>query len=233
MSDNEERHEKKAAQLRSERQAKSGGVPRADTRYRESNGRVCDQMRGLVDETDRCKPPLETGKARNCKGERTVYPTSEQADQLTALLRARCRLVYCFGNDERVFEGMLERRGLEVMAIDSDVFQNADAYYEKRIYCNEVRRVSTDSLLTVTFPAETALVFVRSMLTPWRAYLARYPQVPLVICIGADEDERMYEPRPFELDAISSLRLLRRMEIACATGAPLTMAVYENVAAAA
>ena len=86
-------------------------------------------------------------------------------------------------------------------------------------------------------PKATALIFCRSVMQPWRAYLAKYPEVPLVIVIGDDTAEKLYEPQPKELEAyaneggapgVAGLRLLRSMTIDRMGAAPLTMVVYEN-----
>ena len=104
---------------------------------------------------------------------------------------------------------MLERRGIDVMALDSDTFGDAESYYERRIYCKQVRRVSADCLMHFNDPSHTALIFVHSVLTPWRGYLARYPEVPIVIIIGDDTDKKWRGARHPNQGANRSLRRAR------------------------
>lgn len=197
------------------------GVPKADAKFRVSDGRVCDQRHGKIDD-DVARPPLQTsampsatpGEKKGRAPRITVYPSSSQADEIAGLLRMRVRLTACFGNDAHVFEGMLERRGVSLLAVEFDTLKDADDYYERRIYCSEVRRVGINCLLRLPDPANTALVFVNGQLWEWEAYLARYPEVPLVLVIGDDEsDVKMHKPRPSQLMGFRGLRLLRRMPV--------------------
>jgi len=207
-------------------QIESRGVPRADAKYRISPGRVCDQRHGKLD-GDVARPPLPPRKADAVRA--TVYPTPAQADQIAGLLRSRVRRCVSIGTDERVFEGMLERRGIPVLAVDSDTFHDEDVYYERRIYCKEVRRVDMESLIVLQEPPTTALVFVNGFLCPWEGYLAHYPQLPLVLVIGDDAPGRKgHSPKPAQLEGRSDYRLLRRMPIDCHDAPPLTLAVYER-----
>ena len=91
-----------------------------------------------------------------------------------------------------------------------------------------MRRVGIDSLMHFERPKEVALLFLMSVLQPWRAYLTRYPDVPLLIVIGDDSAKKLYQPKPSEPEDVTSLRLLRRMPICAHTGADLSMAVYER-----
>jgi len=210
----------------SEADSKSG-VPPANAKFRISTGRVCDQRHGKLDD-DVARPPLE--KRKLMSNRMTVYPTPVQADQIVGLLRSRTRSCVCIGWDERVFEGMLERRGVSVVAVDADTFQDADAYYERRIYCREVRRVGIDSLQLIVDPPATALIFVNGFLAHWEAYLAHYPQLPLVLIIGDDASTaKGHFPRPAELESRKGFRLLRRMAVDCHEAPPLTLAAYESV----
>ena len=59
-------------------------------------------------------------------------------------------------------------------------------------------------LFHIVQPCVTALVFVRTVLQPWRAYLARYPDVPLVIVIGDDSDEKFFQPQPSDLAELAA-----------------------------
>ena len=236
MAEQEKREERACEPLREARDAKSKGVPTADMRFRDSPGRVCEQTRGRLDERDNARPPLDDIFTNGRNGQRqkeqpVVYPTSSQVDQLAELLRTRCRTVACFGSGPgRLLDGMLENRGINVMAFVSDTMADADEYYEERVYCRSpIHRIGVDCLMHFERPLETALVFVRTVLQPWRAYLARYPTLPLVIVIGDDSLPKLYEPKPIEPAEVTGLRLLRRSAIDCHRGGTLDMAVYERV----
>ena len=223
----DQRDKKQYEAKKAELDKESAGVPRADAKYPVSTGRVCVQLHGSLD-GDVCKPPLKS--ARNSKFSATVYPSPSQADHIAGLLRTRVRNTVCIGSGERVFEGMLERRGVPLLAIDSDTFDDGGVYYDKRIYCKEVRRVGISSIMLLQEPASTALVFVNGFLTPWEAYLSKYPELPLVLIIGDDDtDQKGHYPRPNALEQHVGFRLLRRMPIDVFERPPLTLAVYERV----
>jgi hypothetical protein len=96
------------------RQASEKGVPTADSKYRDSPGRVCEQMRGRLDENDMARPPIDTSRSKII-----IHPSPQQADALAGLLRTRCRMAACIGSGgPRLLEAMLERRGIDVMALD-------------------------------------------------------------------------------------------------------------------
>ena len=69
---------------------------------------------------------------------------------------------------------------------------------------------------------------MRSVLQPWRAYLARYPEVPLVVVIGDDSDDKFFQPQPGDLAEIPSLTLVHTGEIDLHRGKPLKMVAYER-----
>ena len=110
-----------------------------------------------------------------------------------------------------------------------DAAAEEDAYWEERIYCREVRRVGVSCLMHFEHPRDTAMIFTKCVLVPWRSYLARYPEVQLVIVIGdASEGRKMYQPTPHEPKEVPGLTLRQTMPIDCERGAPLTMCVYER-----
>ena len=91
-----------------------------------------------------------------------------------------------------------------------------------------------DSLILIQQPQSTALIFVNGFLCPWEAYLARYPDMPLVLIVGNDDDERKgHCPRPSQLAGHVGYRLLRRMHIDCHNSPCLMLAVYERACGAA
>ena len=307
------REDRDAEAKRAAHMKAAAGVPKADSRFRDSNGRVCEQRHGVVEANDTVRPSLPDPPKNHMKC--TVYPSSAQADALAELLKRRVRLTASYSNDERVLEGMLEKRGCSVMALDSDTFQEADEYYERRIYCTEVwrptapplhrstappphrstalplhrstaqpphrstapplhrstapplhrstappppphaqhtpsaplahrspsppsppplaacaqvRRVGIDCLMHLHSPETTAMIFCNGCLIPWEAYLARYPQLPILIVIGDNDARKMHQPRPSDLEGVQGWRLLRKMTIDVYKRPPLEMHVYEN-----
>ena len=56
-----------------------------------------------------------------------------------------------------------------MIALDADTMSDAADYYEDRIYCSAVRRVGISALMHFERPQQTALVFVYSVLQPWRS----------------------------------------------------------------
>lgn len=231
MNREEAKNDKKFDKVRKERAEKSKGVPTADSTFTLTTGRVCEQRKGTIDATDVARPPPNV-KERTY-GDKTspvIYPTSEQVDCLAGLSRAySIRTMACIGSNERILEGMLERRGVGVLALDSDIFKEGDEYYERRIYCSEVRRIGIGQLMRFEAPHTVCLVFVHTVLGPWEAYLARYPTIPLVVVIGNDDDAKLYKPKPKDLEGIAGLKLLRKFEIDCMRGHPRqTCVVYER-----
>lgn len=173
---------------------------------------------------------LQARAAPPRQGTLIVYPSPLQANEIVALLRARCRIAACFSSGgPKVFEAMLERRGIDVMALDMDTFADAAEYYDERIYCRQVRRIGVNALMHLERPRDTALLFIHCVLHPWRAYVSRYPEVPLLIVVGDDGAKKMYDPKPSDPADVATFRLLRRMPIDTWHHAPLTMAVYERI----
>ena len=204
-------------------------MPRADAKFKISGGKIYDQKHGKLDD-DIARPPPERHKGGG-DGVRmpTVYPSPMQADEVAGLLRTRVRLCASIGTDERIFEGMLERRGISMLNVDWDTFSEGEHYFERRIYCSEVRRVAVGCLMKLPNPSISALVFVNGHRCPWEAYLAHYPDVPLILVIGDDAStKRHHHPKPAQLEAVTGLKLLRRMPIDCYEAPPLTLAVYER-----
>eukprot|EP00966_Prymnesium_polylepis_P044412 1029532-Prymnesium_polylepis.1 len=199
-------------------------APRADRTYRDANGRVCPQTRGRIDASDVAFPTPSTGKRdRAC-----VYPTSAQCDTIASVLR-RVGTTYVFNKGEHILEGMLERRGVRLIAVDSDIMSDKREYRDQRIYCSEVVRVGVSSLLKIPHPAHSAIIFATCFLLPWEAYLSRYPTLPLVIIIGDEDAPKNCWPRPSELEGELGWRVLFRSKInAWKAPAPLDMVVYEK-----
>jgi uncharacterized membrane protein YgcG len=226
----EVKNDAKFAPQRQERQEKTKGVPTADSTFSASFGRVCDQRRGTIDDSDVARPPPEKRKgAKAGESSPVVYPTSQQVDMFAGLMRGKVRTMACVGSGERLLEGMLERRGVEVIALDADTFKEADDYYEKRIYCSQVRRIGIGNLMRFTAPQTICLVFVYSVLAPWEAYLARYPEIPYVIVIGDDESKKLYQPKPKDLERFPGLKLMHKMPIDCYRSPPITCSFFERV----
>ena len=118
-----------------------------------------------------------------------VYPTAAQADQLAAALRAcaAVRKLVSVGAGDGFLEGQLERRGVPTTAVDLDVLADPSRYRPMRRFCSQIVRVRPDALLEIAEPEATALLFVWGAKLPWEAYMARYPQVPLVAIVGDPE----------------------------------------------
>jgi hypothetical protein len=173
--------EDRQAEEAASRAAEEASVPTVsaeDARYVVSSGRVCRQKHGEVAPTGVASPPPPAG---------AVYPSLGEAGPLAQLLRTRAKLAVCLNECDkaRLLEGLLELCGVRVMAVAYDPFQDEKMYAEERIYCREVRRIGVHALPRLLHPRETALVFTCCWLVPWRAFLARYPEVPLVVIIGS------------------------------------------------
>jgi len=210
-----------------EEREKNVTAPHADANMRLSGGRVCPQKKGDIDESDAVRPPLDA--ATISKKGQLIYPTSEEAGQLADILRKRSRLTVSFGSGERILEGMLQRRGVDCWACDTDIFQDDCDYYDQRIYCKEVRRVGVGNLLIIPNPAQTSLLFSYGILLPYRAYLARYPDIRLVGIIGDPHDSRKcHEPKVDALKDEPGWRVLLRRELSTWQGARATLVLYER-----
>ena len=150
----------------------------ADEGFCMTAGSSFEQTAVDLDDCDECPSP------QVC-----VYPTVEQADQLVALLRSfpAVRKVVSIGAGEGFLEGQLERRGIAITAVDLDVLPDPARYRSMRRYCSSIVRVRPDALLEMAEAESTALLFVWGAKLPWEAYLARYPNVPLVVIVGDPE----------------------------------------------
>ena len=173
-----------------------------------SSGRVYSQQpASLLDEELPSWPSAST----------CAWPTPMQADLIGGWLRCRKLTAVSIGCGDGVFECMLERRGVTVHAVDLDVLSNPEGYRSLRRFCAEVRRVRPDQLFDVPLPAQTALCFFWGRATPWREYLARYPQVPIVIIAGelncTDDGDCATSPSASALDGIVGWRCTLRTAI--------------------
>ena len=96
-------------------------------------------------------------------------------------------------------------------------------------YCSEITRVRPEDLYRIDEPSRTALLFLWGRGLPWRAYLARYPEVSVVIVIGDDGDKKMMQPKPSDIAEVPGMALRQRGTIDCYRSGALTMCVYERV----
>ncbi len=165
-----------------------------------------------------------------------AWPTAMQADELAGYLRRAGLCAVSIGCGEGAFEAMLERRGVCVTAVDLDVLSDPQRYAAMRRFCTcPILRVRPDALYELPRPASTALCFVWGRALPWRAYLARYPLVPVCVIVGepsaADGDGCATEPRGGALDGDSEWRRCRHGPLRCVHGGA-TIDVYERRPAA-
>lgn len=138
-----------------------------------SRGRVFEQTAASLDESSSDWPSPGT----------QAFPTLVQVDALVAVLQAHGVLsAVSIGCGEGALEAMLERRGVAVCAVDLDVLSD---YTSIRSFCSQVIRIRPNELFELESPAEAALCFFWGSSTPWREYLAHFPQVPVVVVAGA------------------------------------------------
>mmetsp|Transcript_36086 Transcript_36086/g.75943 ORF Transcript_36086/g.75943 Transcript_36086/m.75943 type:complete len:416 (-) Transcript_36086:138-1385(-) len=201
----------------------------ADAGFRIVNARRCAQPRGVLDDNDVATPPPVVSNSRVVP---CVYPTSEQADRLASVLRAHAHGTAIFGAGERFLEGMLERRGLHVWPMGIDVYSDAAHYSAERIYCSQVYRVPASGLMNFPNPNGLALLFVFGVMLPWRAYLARYPQISLVGVVGdGSSADSAIDPNVAALANTKGWRQLKdaSMKLDVVDGPPATLVFYEKV----
>ena len=187
-----------------------------------SSGRVYPQLDASIDESSDDWPSPTT----------CLFPTSEQVDTMASLLSAHnISSVASIGCGEGACEAMLESRGLIVHAVDLDVLSNVNGYKSMRCFCKEIRRVRPDEIFLIPEPEHTALCFFWGRALPWRAYLAHYPQIQIVVIAGEPVNEGedcATDPRGGALDGMAGWRLCLNSPVrACHRGASLT--IYERV----
>ena len=192
-----------------------------------SAGRCHPQQACVIDEASSEWPSAGT----------QAFPTPAQADGLAALLLGRGLSACSIGCGEGALEGMLEARGVAVAAVDLDAFADASRWATTRCFCTQVHRVRPDALFLLPSPATTALCFFWGRALPWRQYLARYPQVPLVVIIGDPERGGATEPHADALlgqlggapeAGAAQWRCVHRAPVRAIT-ASAVLAVYETV----
>jgi hypothetical protein len=122
-----------------------------------------------------------------------VYPT---ADQLSALVTSLSGLaVASIGCGEGFLEGLLQREGLTVTAVDLGQTPLAAAggiagarWQRSNCFCGEIRRVRGEELYAVPAPATTALLFCFGRRCPLRydkIWPGRIHRVPLYASAGS------------------------------------------------
>eukprot|EP00966_Prymnesium_polylepis_P239958 5548648-Prymnesium_polylepis.1 len=157
-----------------------------------------------------------------------VYPTEAQADALARELKARELAAVSIGAGDGYLEGQLERRDVDVTAVDVAIDAGDTSIYASiRCFCSEIVRVRAYELFRIAEPATSALLFVWGRALPWREYLANYPQVPLVIIVGdpaAAGDGCMTEPSATALVDAPGWKLLWRAPVAAIHPTAITAA---------
>ena len=156
-----------------------------------------------------------------------VYPTTTQIGALADALRSRELTAVSIGAGEGFLEALLEQAGVQVVAIEPDVLR-PDDYRGYGCFCTAIRRVPPDCLYRIPEPEHAALLFVWGRALPWRAYLARYPTVPLVAIVGDPAHGGSTEP---SASALNGSRCWRR--VLCqpmrARMPHATLAIYERI----
>ena len=192
---------------------------------RVSEGRVYAQNHVKLDEGGALSPGTQ------------VCPTSSQADALADVLRSKnVGAAVSIGCGEGACEAMLEARGFDVRAVDVDVLSDPSRYATMRCFCKQIHRVRPDELFAIpeALVDSAALCFVWGRVLPWRAYLERYPRIPLVVIAGEPTPEGAMdcatEPRGGALDGDPNWRVCFRSGVRAVHGGA-TLTVYERAAA--
>lgn len=167
-----------------------------------------------------------------------LHPTAPEADALAELLLSRSLQAVSIGCGEAYFEGMLEARGVPVIAVDLDTLTDPSGYSRLRRYSRSIVRVRPGELYAVPSPAASALCFFWGRITPWRQYLEAFPAVPLVAIAGDGSAEAPHpsaqplaaltEPVAGALEGAAGWRLLWRRGVS-AVHPQAELAVYERV----
>ena len=101
---------------------------------------------------------------------------------------------------------------------------------------SQVRRVSPSDLYEIVRPPTTALLFDRAWITPWRAYLARYPEVPVVVVLddpkvyhAANANRKKRYMRAEALQGVRGWRIAFSTTLHVHEGPPIACVAYERV----
>jgi hypothetical protein len=178
-----------------------------DAGMEESHGQTFYQRYGDLSRDGAAKPLPPKG---------ALFPSCEQAGLLAGFYQARgIRLTICFtdqsapAKEARLLEGMLEHRGCQVVACAAHAYSDESdpgmEYSNERAYCKEVRRIGPSTLYKVTRQETTGLLFQCAWITPWRAYLARYPHIKVVTVINVPRSEANVRKQDMMCDALDGV----------------------------
>ena len=118
-----------------------------------------------------------------------AFPTPPQIDTLAAVLAKYAARVVSVGCGSGYLEGLLQRKGVALTAVDLDYLSQGADYARETCYCDRIIRVRSWQLFDLGAKgSDTALLFCFGRRVPWREYLEAHPLCPLVVIIATECD---------------------------------------------